>query len=139
MEMIEALNRQKKSPIKPARFVRLLGGLAKRYGLGRPEITLVFVGDTAMRTLNKAYRRKDKTTDVLSFPLNKKAADGRLYVGDIVISVPQAARQARRLGHTLDRELGILVIHGFLHCLGYDHDKGHEAEEAAAQALFLKG
>jgi len=137
--MIEVLNRQKKHPIKTARFERLLRGLAGRYRLPRPEIALVFVGDAAMRKLNKTYRRKDKTTDVLSFPLNAKAPDGRLYVGDIVISVPQAARQARRLGHGLERELGILVIHGFLHLLGYGHDEGHEDEETAARALFLKG
>jgi len=128
--MIEILNHRKKADIDAGRFAALLRSLARDYAVRRPEIALVFAGDAEIRTLNRVFRRKDKPTDVLSFPLRERAADGKFYLGDIVISVPTAARQARRLGHPLERELEYLAIHGFLHLLGYEHDEGHEEEEA---------
>jgi probable rRNA maturation factor len=136
--MIEILNRQRAARISRERFARLLRRLARHYGLSRPEIALVFVEDPEMRRLNKTFRKKDKTTDVLSFPLKEKAADGRYYLGDIVISVPTAAKQARNIGHSLERELIALTIHGFLHLLGYDHDSGRKEEEAALRALSAR-
>ena len=73
-----------------------------------------------MQTLNRRYRRKDRSTDVLAFP----AANGpeTAFLGDIAISVPYASRQARRAGEPLGRELDRLLLHGFLHLLGYDHE-----------------
>jgi probable rRNA maturation factor len=136
--MIEILNRQRTIPIDRERFERLLRRLVRHYGLGRPELTLSFVDDPEIRELNRAYRKKDKPTDVLSFPLNETAADGNFYLGDIVISIPRAREQAAELGHSLVRELEILTVHGFLHLLGYDHGAGHEAEEAKVHALTLK-
>ena len=79
-----------------------------------------------MRTLNRAWRNKDKPTDVLSFSLR----EGRFLhiqpdmLGDIVISVPVAARQADEAGHSLAIELERLLVHGLVHLLGYDHEKG---------------
>jgi probable rRNA maturation factor len=136
--MIEILNRQKAAKISRERFARLLRRLARRYGLRRPEIALVFVEDREMRRLNRTFRKKDTTTDVLSFPLKEKAADGKYYLGDIIISVPTATKQARELGHSLERELIALTIHGFLHLLGYDHGSGHKKEEAALRALLAR-
>ncbi len=81
--------------------------------------------------------RKDRPTDVLSFPLGERGADGRFYLGDIIISVPVAFRQGREKGHGLERELKLLAIHGFLHLLGYDHSAGMEEEERAAHGLYL--
>jgi probable rRNA maturation factor len=75
-----------------------------------------FAGDREVRRLNRAYRGKDKPTDVLSFP----GENGHL--GDILISVPVARRQATETGHTVERELKVLLLHGLLHCLGYDHE-----------------
>jgi probable rRNA maturation factor len=135
--MITTINRQKKSPVRIRAFERLLADLAKRYRLGDPEVTLAFVGETAIRTLNRRFMKKDKPTDVLSFPLGEKAPDGKFYLGDIVISVPVAARQAREKGHSLDRELRLLAIHGFLHLIGYDHFAGIEEEERKAHRLYL--
>jgi probable rRNA maturation factor len=77
-------------------------------------------GDRAMRTLNREHRGKDKTTDVLSFP-GGETPEG-YHLGDIVISLPQAQRQAEAAGHSLARELRVLLLHGTLHCLGYDHE-----------------
>jgi probable rRNA maturation factor len=73
-----------------------------------------------MRRLNRVYRDKDKPTDVLSFPGDQNP-DGR-HLGDVVISVPTARRQADGFDHGVERELKTLVLHGMLHCLGYDHE-----------------
>jgi probable rRNA maturation factor len=82
------------------------------------EVALVLTGDRAVRALNRRYRGKDKPTDVLSFP----GPGGELGLGDIVISVETAARNAKEYGRTLPQELDILALHGFLHVLGYDHE-----------------
>ncbi len=79
-----------------------------------------------MRSLNRRYRGIDRTTDVLSFSF-REGPFGDLRpeaLGDIVISVPRAARQAREAGHHLNREIEILLIHGLVHLLGYDHERG---------------
>ena len=100
-----------------------------------------FVSDREIRRLNARFRRRDRTTDVLSFPADLAAAaaggeavapepgdPGRSrfreppHLGDVVISVPAARRQARRLGHGVGVELRVLLLHGVLHCLGYDHE-----------------
>jgi probable rRNA maturation factor len=81
-------------------------------------VALVLTGDRPVRALNARYRGKDKPTDVLSFP----AGGGEAGLGDIVISVETAERNARALGRTLPQELDVLALHGFLHVLGYDHE-----------------
>jgi len=99
------------------------------------RITVAFVDDEAMRALNKRYRRKDRTTDVLSFgqaigrakgemAVRKltRDADGELDVGDIVISPAQAARQAKRRKQPLVREIAFLAAHGALHLLGFEDE-----------------
>jgi probable rRNA maturation factor len=137
--MIEILNRQKKFRIDLGRFERLLKKLVRHYGLNRPEMALSFVDDPEIRELNRKFRKRDKPTDVLSFPLNEKASDGRFYLGDIIIAVPTASAQATELSHGLERELEYLAIHGFLHLLGYEHGQGHEEEEATIRQLMVKG
>ncbi len=93
------------------------------------EVSIAFVDDAAMTELNKKFRGKGKTTDVLTFPAddsyNEPSATGR-PLGDIVISVDQARRQAADEKHSLATEIRYLVLHGLLHALGYDHetDKG---------------
>jgi probable rRNA maturation factor len=82
------------------------------------ELAVLFCGDSRMRTLNRRFRGKDKSTDVLSFP----AGEGTL-LGDIVVSVPFAVRQARRRGSRTSREIERLLLHGYLHLLGYDHER----------------
>lgn len=83
-----------------------------------------------MRTLNRRYRGKDKTTDVLSFSLREGAFSHIQphILGDIVIAVPTAARQATEAGHTLGREIDILLVHGLLHLLGYNHELSDDEE-----------
>jgi probable rRNA maturation factor len=81
------------------------------------EVSVLFCGDGAIRTLNRRYRRVDAPTDVLAFP-----AESRRLLGDIVISVPYASRQARRRGESPAREIDRLLLHGLLHLSGYDHE-----------------
>jgi probable rRNA maturation factor len=81
-------------------------------------VGLVLTNDRAMRALNHRYRGRKGTTDVLSFP----GPGGEAGLGDIVISVERAERNARRFGHSLARELDVLALHGFLHVLAYDHE-----------------
>ncbi len=135
--MIEIINRQKKRRIRTKAFERLLADLGRQYRLADPEVTLAFVGDRAIRTLNRKFMKKDRPTDVLSFPLGEKGPDGKYYLGDIVIAVPVAARQAREKGHALEHELRLLAIHGYLHLLGFDHFAGIEEEERKAHGLYL--
>jgi probable rRNA maturation factor len=93
------------------------------------EVTIAFVDDDAMAEINQKFRKKAKTTDVLTFPAddsyNEPSATGR-PLGDIVISIDQARRQAVDEKHSLATEIRYLVVHGVLHALGYDHetDKG---------------
>jgi probable rRNA maturation factor len=121
---IEVVDRQRAHRVPPAplrSFLRRLTEAAPRTEATR--ITLVLCGDRAVRALNRAFRGKDRTTDVLSFPAGSALTpDGERHLGDVVISVPQAARQAAAGGRSLDREVRILAIHGYLHLLGYDHE-----------------
>ena len=135
--MIVILNRQKRRRVRTRAFERLLAELAARYRLAAPEVSLSFVGERAIRTLNRRFMKKDRATDVLSFPLGEKGPDGRFYLGDIVIAVPVAFRQARSKGHSLDRELRLLAIHGFLHLLGFDHFAGIEEEERKLHGIYF--
>jgi probable rRNA maturation factor len=107
------------------------------------------VDDDTIRALNRAYRGKDRPTDVLSFPLDDGSGEFVLppgaprHLGAIVVSLPRALEQAREYGHSPAREFGYLVTHGLLHLLGYDHEAPEEQramrarEEAALLAVGL--
>ncbi len=92
-----------------------------------------FVSDHEMRRLNSAYRQRRVTTDVLSFPDDGEMAGGHL--GDVVIAVPTARRQAMARGHGVERELRVLMLHGLLHCLGHDHETDDGAMERLERRL----
>ncbi len=101
------------------------------------DVSIAFVDDRAMRALNQKFRRRKKTTDVLTFPADDSYADpsrkGR-PLGDIVISVDRARRQAAEEGHAFATEIRFLILHGILHALGYDH----ETDTGEMNALELK-
>jgi probable rRNA maturation factor len=79
-------------------------------------------GDSQIQALDRDFLKKDVPTDVLSFPSSETDPEtGRLYLGDIIISVPQAEAQSVAAGHSLEAELSLLVVHGILHLLGHDH------------------
>ena len=111
------LNRQRRRRVDAPRLRRVLHGAAEALRV-EGEVALVLAGDRLVHRLNRQYRGKDRPTDVLSFPGD--GAEGSL--GDIVISLDTAARNARGLGRTLPQELDVLALHGFLHVLGHDHE-----------------
>ena len=98
------------------------------------ELSVALVGDEEIRRLNGRYRSLDEPTDVLSFPVDEPLPSGRRIIGDVIISVEKAARQARQRRRSLDDELEVLLIHGILHNLGYDHERS-PADERAMRAL----
>jgi probable rRNA maturation factor len=99
-------------------------------GTERAEVHLVLTGDQTLRELNLRFRNIDRATDVLSFPDGDELPSGRRLLGEIVISLDSARRQAEALGHGEVRELCELALHGTLHLLGYDHvrDQGEMNE-----------
>lgn len=103
-----------------------LATLLQSCGIPDAELSILFTGDRAMRYLNRRYRDIDRATDVLSFSQREGQFPGLRpdILGDIVISVPTAARQARECNHSLGREIERLLVHGLLHLLGYDHERG---------------
>ena len=99
------------------------------------ELSLVLTDGTKVHELNRDYRGKDASTDVLSFPATPAATEPgeSPYLGDVVVSVPQARRQAHEHGREIDDELALLAVHGALHLLGYRHDTDETA--AAMESL----
>lgn len=121
---------------------------AEAEGLTSGEVTLTFTNNDEIHELNKQYRGIDRPTDVLSFALNDDGVDELDIIfeveneneidpisgmlGDIIISVERAEEQRIEYGHSLEREIGFLFVHGFLHLLGYDH------EDDAAEEVMTK-
>ncbi len=115
------------------------------------EVSVSFVSNAEIRSLNKQYRSKDSVTDVLSFPLTGEdgtqeidSETGNVLLGDIVISIETAVKQAGIYGHSLSREIGFLTVHSMLHLLGYDHEKSslderimREKEESVLEKLGI--
>jgi len=117
---------------------------------GSAEVSVNFVDNEEIRSLNAKFRNKDIETDVLSFPLGENGKwdinhdTGAYLLGDVVISVEKAFEQAEMYGHSLQREIGYLTVHSMLHLLGYDHENGgmelvrtREKEEEALTSLGL--
>ena len=91
---------------------------------GEVSLSVAVRGDIDLQTLNRQFRGVDSPTDVLAFPTEfKDPQTGIPYLGDVVLSLPQAAAQAELGGHSLEAELQLLTVHGVLHLLGHDHQK----------------
>lgn len=115
------------------------------------EVSVSFVSNNEIKNLNKIYRDKDSVTDVLSFPLTGSDGTteinqetGAVLLGDIVISLETAVKQAANFGHSLEREIGFLTVHSMLHLLGYDHETSlldqrimREKEESVLEKLGI--
>ncbi len=136
---IYSSNKQKKVPVTPAfrgALRRAIKAALRTEGITQSvEISLTFTDSEGIRALNREYRGRDSATDVLSFPQYDFAAgeavppDEPLVLGDIVLSLEYAQKQADELGHSLTREAQFLCVHSVLHLLGYDHERSNEAEE----------
>ena len=109
------------------RKVFIFVGTAEHFGQDA-EVSVSFVSNAEIRRLNRIYRQKDRATDVLSFPLGQDGhydtnqETGCALLGDVVISLEMAVKQANMYGHSLEREIGFLTVHSMLHLLGYDHE-----------------
>jgi probable rRNA maturation factor len=123
-------NLQIRIPLKYRFYVsqsQVLNTLALcRNNLGQKDIydlSVIFTNNEKIQAINKKYRKIDKPTDVLTFPMETVDPEsGRINLGDIFISVPKAKSQARELNHPVNAELAVLIIHGYLHLNGFDHD-----------------
>ena len=104
-------------------------------GLAESELSIVLCDDAFIHPLNRDYRGKDRPTDVLSFAQREgeESDPDDPVLGDIVISVERAQAQADERGHSLETEMRVLLVHGILHLLGYDHEEDADAEEMEAE------
>lgn len=129
---IEVLNRQKLADVDAERVTRVANATLAAVYQPRRSLTVVFVSDRKIRDLNRKFRRKAHSTDVLAFALEDPGSARSLpageqtgsdkYLGDIVVSAETALRQAKEAGHSFYREVDELVLHGVLHLCGYDHE-----------------
>jgi len=120
----EVVNRQRLAPIDAPTYAVLADAALKSSGKINARVTIVFVRDRVIRSLNNQYRQINRATDVLSFPAGDEmpGESDKQYLGDVVISIDAALRQAESAGHSVEREVEELLIHGVLHLCGYDHE-----------------
>jgi probable rRNA maturation factor len=122
--MIEVVNRQRRLPINDEHWLQFIFAALKVVPAGGAGVTVGFVSDRTMRELNRTWRRKRGTTDVLSFPAEQSEFEtsAGITLGDVVISVEQAQRQALEHALSFEDEVAQLILHGLLHLCGYDHE-----------------
>ena len=126
------LNKQKKVRLATRPLREFLRKTQRELNIASSEITIAFVSDEEIARWNEVYRRKKGPTDVLSFPATvgvmqksatkKNGASGRENLGDIAIAPETAKRYAKKNGRSLEAEIRVLVLHGVLHLMGYDHE-----------------
>lgn len=112
------VNQQRRVRVNLKALRKFLPPLSRATRVSPGDFTVALVSDRRIAALNRRYRRRARPTDVLSF-----AASGNGYLGDVVISAETAQRQARQLGHSLTEEVQLLILHGLLHLMGYDHER----------------
>jgi probable rRNA maturation factor len=110
--------------VSRAALMRRARAMLRALQLPNAELSILVTGDDQIRKLNQVYRRKNRPTDVLAFALREgeHSEKAGVLLGDVVVSVPTARRQARASGHDVTSELTMLLAHGLLHLLGWDHD-----------------
>jgi probable rRNA maturation factor len=130
------LNRQREVRVTRGPLESFLRRIKKELGLAKTDLTVCLVSDAEMARLNRNFRKKQGTTDVLSFPAfaarkplrlrrNSRTAKTGEYLGDVAISPATARRYAKKYERELASELRVLILHGVLHLLGYDHETDH--------------
>ena len=129
-------NRQRALAIRTAIVKRCVQQIMIYLGCADKELSVVFANDRLIRELNRVYRNQDRPTNVLAFPQFSTPHSGPAValLGDVVVSLPTAAREARDLHQSLEERVTYLLLHGILHLLGYDHDRS-TAERCRMEAL----
>ena len=117
-------NRQRRVPVDEDDLESFSQRLAGAVRCSPHDFTVALVSDRRIRALNRRYRKQARPTDVLSFPLQTSSRTNG-YLGDVVISVETARRNTRRCRHSAQEEIKLLILHGLLHLLGYDHETDH--------------
>lgn len=137
---VTVLNRQRALPVDGPALELFARRLAREVGdPSADRLGVCVVSDRAMREYNRRYRGENRTTDVLAFPSGGGGSpDGTRHLGDIVLSAQRAAVQAREAHHALSRELYLLLLHGYLHLLGHDHDKDGGVMERLERRLVRR-
>ncbi len=131
-------NDMPQSPLDEERLRQIADAVLLQEGQTTAEMTLVLTDDATIRELNRVFRHVDSPTDVLAFPA-AGGADFVLppnlppYLGDVLISYPTALAQASAQGHPVEQELTLLIVHGCLHLLGYDHETEEERQRMWAR------
>jgi len=122
--MIEIINRQRVRKIITKAWLEFTQRALHTIDRSHQSATIVFVGDAAIKKLNRQFRGKNYATDVLSFPTNVERfeSENQSHLGEVVISVERAAAQAKENGLTFQNEVQQLILHGLLHLSGYDHE-----------------
>jgi probable rRNA maturation factor len=122
--MIEVVNRQRRNKISAKQWREFGEKALLAIGEDNQSVAIVFVGDEAIKKLNRQFRGKNYATDVLSFPSHAEAfeVEPQSQLGEVVISVHRAMAQAKEHGLTFPREVKQLILHGLLHLCGYDHE-----------------
>jgi probable rRNA maturation factor len=139
--MIDVINLQRKIKLETAVFKKYVKELSASVDEADGKtFSVAFVSDDRMWKLNWSFRGKDSTTDVLSFPQELGPHDQPDFLGDVVISVDQAKKQAKENKLSLENEIKQLILHGLLHLCGYDHetDKGEMNKRELALRKKLK-
>ena len=122
---------------------KAINKVGKLYGLENAEVSVTLTDDAYIHQLNKEYRDKDRPTDVLSFALNEgdepeiKGGPDVNILGDIIISVETAVAQAKDYGHSVEREMAFLTVHGMMHLLGYDHIEEEDRIEMRKEEEYV--
>ena len=122
--MIEVVNRQRARKMRSSEWREFSAKVLIALGKEENHATIVFVSDAAIKELNKRFRGKNYATDVLSFPSTAESfeIENQSILGEVVISVPRAAAQAKEHGLTFSQEVRQLILHGLLHLCGHDHE-----------------
>lgn len=124
------INKEVKSREITKKFLELsVAKILQELNLKNVEVSITLTDDETIREINKQWRGKDKPTDVLSFPQEETIGYKYKLLGDVIISLPYAKKQAEDIGFTLKEEIIRLLIHGILHLLGYDHERSKEDEK----------
>ena len=144
------LNRQRAVRVARRPLELFLARVRRELGIGEADVTICFVSDAEIARMNQAFRKKKGPTDVLSFPAEdcgapvslprrrrpviSRRSKREVFLGDVAISPATARRNAKKLGRTLPSELQVLILHGVLHLLGYDHETdGGEMDRVEAR------